>query len=153
MHSSRFPKLKTTRWMGIISAFLLAPPLFLQLPARSQGASPRDLIQSGVDAYIKSGPSAAFSAWFKGTFTEKDIQSKLQADDLSNKLKTLDAQYGALEGFDVIFDLNVGARARLLYIILYYSILHCLYLVYYVLYSYLVSNTLAGSSVDKIIYT
>lgn len=107
--------------MGIISAFLLAPPLFLQLPARSQGASPRDLIQSGVDAYIKSGPSAAFSAWFKGTFTEKNIQSKLQADDLSNTLKTLDAEYGALEGFDVIFDLNVGARARLLYIILYYG--------------------------------
>jgi hypothetical protein len=107
--------------MGIIAAFLLAPPLFLHLPARSQGASPRDLIQSGVDAYIKSGPNAAFSAWFKGTFSKGDKELKLQSDAMNIVLKQFDAEYGALEGFDVILDLNVGTRARFIYFVLYYE--------------------------------
>ena len=118
MHSSRFPELKTTRWIGIICAFLVAPLLFLHLPARSQGASPRDLIRSGVDAYIKSGPRAAFSTWTKGTFPERDNRIKLQSDALNALLKELDTRYGALEGFDVILDLAVGTRARIIYIVL-----------------------------------
>ena len=108
---------KPMRWSVVISAVLLGAPLFLDLPARSQGASPRDLVQSGVDAYIKSGPSAAFSAWSSGGVAEGDNQIRLKFETL----KQLDAAYGAIEGSDIILDLNVGSRVRFVYFVLYYG--------------------------------
>jgi hypothetical protein len=117
MHYLHFRAFKAMRWKGVISAFFLVAPLFLNIPARSQGASPRDLIQSGVDAYIKTGPSAAFSAWSKGGFAEDNSQLRLKFD----ALKQIDAAYGKMEGFDVILDLNAGTRVRFIYFVLYYG--------------------------------
>lgn len=105
------------RWIGVASAALLATHFFLDLPAQSQGTSPRDLVQSGVEAYMRSGPSAAFSAWSKGGVTEGNNQMMLQFD----ALKQLDAAYGKLEGSDIILELNAGTRARFIYFVLYYG--------------------------------
>lgn len=117
MKSSYFSAFGTMRWIGVISAVLLATPLFLDLPARSQGASPRDLVQSGVDAYIKSGPSAAFSTWSKGGVAEGSNQMRLKFE----ALKQLDAAYGTIEGSDIILALNVGTRVQFVYFVLYYG--------------------------------
>lgn len=117
MQFSRYAALNTICKTGVVYAILLATPFILALPGRSQAASPRDLVQSGVDAYIKSGPSAAFSAWTKGGVTEGNNQMRLQFE----ALKQLDAAYGALEGSDVILDLNVGTRVRFVYFVLYYG--------------------------------
>lgn len=117
MRSFYFPTFKSIRWIGVISGALLAMPLFLDLPARSQGTTPRDLVQSGVDAYIKSGPAAAFSAWSKGGVAEGNNQLRLKFE----ALKQLDAAYGTIEGSDIIIDLNVGTRVRFVYFVLYYG--------------------------------
>ena len=111
------PPFRIRRRAGAIVVSFLAAPLFLVTPARSQSAAPRDLIQSGVDAYIQAGAGSAFSAWSKGGAIEGSTQEKLKFDSL----KQIDALYGKMEGFDVILDLSISPRVRMVYIVLYYA--------------------------------
>jgi hypothetical protein len=115
-HLSLAPFWIRRRTGAIVAAFLVAP-LFLNTPARSQSATPRDLIKAGVDAYILGGPGSAFSAWTKGSVMEGSTQLRIQFDGL----KQIEATYGRLEGFDVILDLNVSTRVRFIYFVLNYA--------------------------------
>lgn len=105
------------RRTGAIIAAFLAAPLFFNTPARSQSATPRDLIKAGVDAYIQGGPGSAFSAWTKGSV----IEGSTDLGILFAGLKQIEATYGMLEGFDVILDLNISTRARFIYFVLNYA--------------------------------
>jgi len=117
MRLSPFSFVNTLRWRGVVVALALAIPLVVHEPARSQGATPSGLVQSGVDAYMKSGPGAAFAAWSKGGAAEGNNQLRLKFD----ALKQIDAAYGRIEGSDVILNLNVGSRVRMIYFVLYYA--------------------------------
>lgn len=117
MRFSPFSLVRTLRWRGVVIALALANPLVGLEPVRSQGATPSGLVQSGVEAYMKSGPGAAFAAWSRGGAVEGNIQLRLKFD----ALKQIDAAFGRIEGSDVILDLNVGTRVRMIYFVLYYA--------------------------------
>jgi hypothetical protein len=75
------------------------------------------LVKTGVDAYLKEGPTAALKTWIKGSPMEGNAEALSQA----NILKQIEELYGNFEGFDTISDITLSSRSHLIYFVLYYG--------------------------------
>ena len=85
----------------------MAPSVGLCLAQASPGVA---LVESGLNAYVKDGATAALSAWLKGSALEGNPQATTQ----SNALKQIEDFYGKPESFQILGDSAISERSRMI---------------------------------------
>jgi hypothetical protein len=83
----------------------------------AQGSTIAALVKKGVDAYVKEDATAAMKAWVGGSALEGNTQAMTQA----NMLRQVEDFYGKPTGFDVVAEVTLSPRARLLYFAINYN--------------------------------
>ncbi|HRQ48823.1 MAG TPA: hypothetical protein PK725_17840 [Rhodocyclaceae bacterium] len=99
---------------------VLAVGLSLAVPAanaESGADSSTELVQAGIAAYRDEGAAAAIRAWVKGGALEGDTNVLSQA----NMLRQIEDFYGAVKDGDIVREVTISARSRIVYFAINYD--------------------------------
>lgn len=95
-----------------LSSMFVATLLISSPEASAKSAEIPPVVSSGLSAYEKDGPEAAFKAWLAGSPLEGDKTALSQA----NVFRQVESLYGKYQGFDLIKTTTLTPKTVLIYL-------------------------------------